>query len=141
MITWTTYGTWLQGDKRGYVKGGRILRANERLRKANIRKQKNRTVKLNRQEREIVRDAIEQEAEILGQKIYSVAVCSNHVHIVVNCIDETTGYVTGRYKKAASDTLRKRGFVGKVWTKGYDKRYCFNKESLRNKVDYVQKHD
>jgi len=26
MITWTTYGSWLQGDKRGYVKDGKILR-------------------------------------------------------------------------------------------------------------------
>ncbi len=22
MLTWTTYGTWLRGDKRGYVKDG-----------------------------------------------------------------------------------------------------------------------
>ena len=27
MITWTTYGTWLQGDERGYVKDGNICPA------------------------------------------------------------------------------------------------------------------
>jgi len=25
MVTWTTYGTWLQGEKKGYVKNGKIL--------------------------------------------------------------------------------------------------------------------
>jgi hypothetical protein len=35
MITWTTYGTWLQGDERGYVKSGRILPADETLKQTN----------------------------------------------------------------------------------------------------------
>lgn len=26
MLTWTTYGTWLQGDKRRYVKDGETAR-------------------------------------------------------------------------------------------------------------------
>jgi len=25
MVTWTTYGSWLQGDKRGFVKDGKIF--------------------------------------------------------------------------------------------------------------------
>ena len=29
MITLTTYGTWLQGDKRGYVKNGITYLSNE----------------------------------------------------------------------------------------------------------------
>ena len=39
MLTWTTYGTWLQGDERGYVKDGRILGGNEALEKANRQSQ------------------------------------------------------------------------------------------------------
>ena len=31
MATWTTYGTWLQGHKKGYVKNGKILEANPEL--------------------------------------------------------------------------------------------------------------
>jgi len=38
MITWTTYGTWLQGDERGYVKNGKVLRENKRLWKTQIEK-------------------------------------------------------------------------------------------------------
>ena len=35
MLTWTTYGSWLQGDKRGYVKNGEILGSNPELYKSN----------------------------------------------------------------------------------------------------------
>lgn len=47
MVTWTTYGTWLQGDKRGYVKNGKILARNDKLKSANQRQQKYPTFKLN----------------------------------------------------------------------------------------------
>ncbi len=48
MITWTTYGTWLQGDKRGYVKEGEISGENKRLREANLAAQRSKEVKLGR---------------------------------------------------------------------------------------------
>jgi len=41
MITWTTYGSWLQGEKKGYVKNGKILAQNDKLKSANQRQQKN----------------------------------------------------------------------------------------------------
>jgi len=28
MVTWTTYGTWLEGEKKGYVKKGRVMAGN-----------------------------------------------------------------------------------------------------------------
>lgn len=45
-----------------------------------------------------------------------------------------------RYKRATSQALREKGFKGKVWTRGYDKRFCFDEKSLRARVDYVKKH-
>ena len=47
MITWTTYGSWLQGDKRGYVKNGQIFGPNEKLKLVNQSLQKYPIVKLN----------------------------------------------------------------------------------------------
>jgi len=66
MVTFTTYGTWLQGDKRGYVKDGKVL-------------------------------------------------CKN-------------------------DVLRAGGFNGRVWTKGFDKRFCFNRSDLTSRIKYVKNH-
>ena len=32
------------------------------------------------------------------------------------------------------------GIEGKVWTRGYDVRFCFDEEALKQKIDYVQRH-
>lgn len=140
MITWTTYGSWLQGDNRGYVRDGEILGKNETLQKANIKKLKSNVVELARQERQIVRDAILNKAESLGQKLHSLVVCSSHVHIVAEHISESIEMVVSHYKNAARLALRANGFIGRVWTRRFDKRFCFNREQLKIKIKYVQAH-
>ena len=64
MVTWTTFGSWLQGDERGYVKDGETLPANDKLKTANQNQQKFQTVKLNPNQKQIVQNAILQEAEL-----------------------------------------------------------------------------
>jgi len=140
MITWTTYGTWLQGDKRGYVKDGNIIEGNEGLHKANIAKLKNPPTKLNADHRKTVRQAILRKGEEVGQKIYAIAVCSNHVHIVAECTSDSIEQVVSYYKNAARLALRAGGFVGRIWTKGFDKRFCFDEAELKNKIRYVENH-
>ena len=141
MLTWTTYGNWLQGDKRGYVKDGKVLSENTGLYKANQNLQKHNTVVLNGRQKEIVRRAIAQECKTIGQKLYAVAVCSNHIHIVTNNINMPIGYVSRHYKNAARLALQENGFVGKLWTRGYDKRYCCDKDELCAKINYVRRHN
>ena len=141
MVTWTTYGTWLQGEKKGYVKKGKILRGNLNLLKANKSKQAGKKVILNKKQRKIVREAREKEAEKLGQIIYSIAVCSNHVHIAVGYNGRQIEDLVRRYKNAAYFALRKNRVVGRVWTRGYDKRFCFDEKSLKDRIDYVRRHD
>lgn len=140
MLIWTTYGSWLQGDNRGYVKDGKILEKNDSLRKENIKKLKAGMVQLTHQEQKIVREAILNKAQTLGQKIYSMAVCSNHVHIVAERISESIEMVVSHYKNAARIALRANGFVAKVWTRGFDKRFCFNQQQLKSRIEYVQAH-
>ena len=62
MVTWTTYGTWLQGDKRGFVKKGRVLGKSKGLQQANDRRQTADVVKVKKSEREVVKKAILEEA-------------------------------------------------------------------------------
>jgi len=141
MITWTTYGTWLQGDKRGYVKNGKILEKDEGLRKANVQSLKSAVVELSRQERQIVREAILGKAEQLGQKIHALAVCSNHVHVVAERTTKSIEMVVSHYKNAARLALQANGFVGRVWTRGVDKRFCFNVEHMESRIEYVRSHE
>jgi len=141
MATWTTYGTWLQGNKKGYVKNGTILEANVELEKSNKELLKHDQIKIPKGLREIVKNAILKEAEEIGQKVYAIAICSNHVHIVVESIGMRCGYSVGRFKRAATKALRKFGFADIVWTKGFDKRYCYHQHELEMKIKYVRKHE
>ena len=140
MVTWTTYGTWLQGDKRGYVKDGEVLEENKHLRESNIDGQQGETVRLVRDEREIVYKVILEEAKKSGQKIQAMAVCCRHVHVVAESTEEPIEVIVGRYKNAARAALGKSGFAGRVWTRGFDKRFCFDEEALAGRVKYVKRH-
>lgn len=141
LATWTTYGTWLQGDRKGYVKNGATLEANAELEKSNRELLKHNKIKIPKSLRNTVKDAILKEAEEIGQKVYAIAVCSNHIHIVVESIGKSCGYSVGRFKKAATKALRKYGFTDMVWTKGFDKRYCYHHCELETKIRYVQRHE
>jgi REP element-mobilizing transposase RayT len=140
MTTWTTYGTWLQGDKREYVKDGQILRENDALLKSNLKNLRNLATRLNTKHCAIIRHAILNKAQEIRQHIYAIAVCSNHVHIVAERINESIEKVVSFYKNAARLALRSNGFVGRIWTKGFDKRFCFNQEELEKKIKYVNDH-
>ena len=65
MLTWTTYGTWLQGDKRGYVKDGEVLNANVALEESNRKNQLHKGVLLEPKQQKLVHAAILEEAKKL----------------------------------------------------------------------------
>jgi REP element-mobilizing transposase RayT len=140
MITWTTYGTWLQSDNRRYVKDGKILPGNDRLKFANQKQQKFPTVRLNAKQRQIAEEAILQEAQKINQAIPAIAVCSNHVHIVAKASAESIEQAVHRYKRLATFVLRKAGLNGKIWSTGFDKRFCFTDKDIEQKVKYVNGH-
>ncbi len=140
MVTWTTYGSWLQGDRRGYVKDGRILPGDKEIEQANRRFQKSTTTNLNSQQRDIVRQAILDEAKRIGHKIEALAVCESHVHLVAHPCKESIEEIVSRYKNISMFALHKHIKAGRIWTHGFDKRFCFNQDSLNKRIEYVNKH-
>ena len=141
MVTWTPYGTWLQGDRRGYVKNGKILAHNSKLKSANQRRQKYPTVRLNSEQKQIVENAIIEEARRTNHTILAIVVCSNHVHIVAEVSGESIEQAVRRYKYSATLALRKFIGQGRIWSKGFDKRFCFTNEEVENKIRYVRSHN
>jgi REP element-mobilizing transposase RayT len=141
LITWTTYGTWLQGDKRGYVKDGEILPRDDKLSEANKSNQKGDVIRLSTQQKKIVHNAIVKESATIGQQILALAVCSNHVHLVLNYIPKPVADIVAYYKKAGRLALKASGIEGKVWTKGYNKKFCFDQATLERRITYVQNHN
>jgi REP element-mobilizing transposase RayT len=137
MVTWTTYGSWLQGDKRRYVKDGQTLPPNEKLAEANTKTLTKDAVQLSFEQRRIAEEAIRQKANQFGQRIYAMSVCAKHVHLVAEYIPSPIGLVVQRYKSCAVRALRKEGIQGRVWTTGFDKQYCFDADTLQRKINYV----
>jgi len=140
MLTWTTYGSWLQGDRRGWVKDGRVCRANSALEHSNRERMKASPVVLTKSQRISAAGAIMDEATKLKQQIHALAVCDNHVHLVVQSIDLSIGRVVSHYKNAVRLVLQEEGFHGKLWTKGFDKRYCVKDNEIIAKIGYVKNH-
>lgn len=66
-LIWTTYGTWLQGDKRGYVRNGKILDGDESLFELCKKLQADPAFRLRNHEKKIVRTAITNESERIGR--------------------------------------------------------------------------
>ncbi len=141
MVTWTTYGTWLQGDKRGYVRAGQTLPADTGLEEANKKQQKSEVLRLTSAQKRVVEDAVVKEARRFGQEILALAVCSNHVHLVVSSGSESIENTVSRYKNVATCALKKTGLTKKIWTRGFDKRFCFTDEELTQKIEYVLRHN
>ncbi len=63
------------------------------------------------------------------------------MHIVAEYVDVPMGVVVGYYKNAARAALRFEGLEGKVWARGYGKRFCFDEASLEARITYVMKHE
>jgi hypothetical protein len=141
MLTWTTYGSWLQGDNQGYVKDSKVLPASPALELANKARLKSPQFKLNTVGKNVVRKAITEEAKILRQTIYAMSVFSNHIHLVVNCNELPIEKAVSHYKNAARLALHEAGFGGKLWTRGFDKRFCFSETELMQKISYVRRQD
>ena len=140
MLTWTTYGVWLQGDSRGWVKDGVMCEGSERFYRSNTEILKMDTVWLSAEERRIVRDAIVDKAEKNNLNVLAIAVRNGHVHVVLKYDERDVGEVVGVLKNAGRVALSAAGRNGRVWAKGYDKRFCFDAESLRVRMEYVLGH-
>ena len=141
MVTWTTYGTWLQGDERGYVRDGKVLPSDAGLEEANRKLQKFGPVRLTPKQKRVVEEAVLKEAERIGREILALAVCSNHVHLVAGKGKESIENAVSRYKNVSSSALKKTGLTKRIWTRGFDKRFCFSGEQLEQKIKYVRRHD
>ncbi|HDY88069.1 MAG TPA: hypothetical protein ENH82_08160, partial [bacterium] len=117
MLTWTTYGTWLQGDKRGYVKDGVVKKKNEQLQQDNEQRLVKSAVRLDAKEKELVKQAINDEAKKRNVRLHAISVFSNHVHVVVGYCDCSIADIVRQFKQAGTAVLKKYGITGKVWTK------------------------
>jgi REP element-mobilizing transposase RayT len=147
-ITWTTYGTWLSGDARGWVKKGRAgvqapdWRVEDQARERMIED----AVVLTVSQRAIVERTIQVHCDIRKWKLHVVNARTNHVHVVVTA-DRDPKHVMNQFKAWCSRKLSDDAGLKVVvatnagrrhwFTEGGDNDVLYDEEHLRNVIRYV----
>jgi len=139
-ITWTTYGTWLPGDNRGWRKWKAGQQQPQPLLEEWCRDQmKEQPLILNQCQREAVEDVIGEHAEIRGWDLAAVSVRSNHIHVAVVAAAPPK-QVRDQFKANATRILR--NMVSpvtheKMWTKGGDIQFIDTDEDWEQVILYI----
>jgi REP element-mobilizing transposase RayT len=146
LITFTTYGTWLHGDKRASVDdehnrfGAQFVPHNPGLNAKEQSLLKHPAIKLNAFRRNIVLQAILEVCKFRGWFAHSVHIRSNHVHIVVSgrekpekMMSDFKIYATKAIKKASDKMPTER-----YWTRHGSTKYIWTEEKLRSSIEYVK---
>jgi len=146
-LTWTTYGTWLPGDARGWVShhdgsANTPYRTGDPERETRARHaMKHRPVTLTPAMRGGVESAVRHAARGEGWHLHALNVRSNHVHVVLTAPDRAPERVMASLKAWASRHLNQAAGPdrpGRWWTRHGSTRYIKTEASLRAAVEYVE---
>jgi hypothetical protein len=139
MYTFTTYGTWLRGDERGWVEDGIPWPPNPYIEENDRRRMKHEPFLFDSRRLlgigTFIGNSLRQR---LGLRIAAMTVQVWHVHFIVGPTDHLPPVVA----KCAKDAVRWGLRVARpIWTDGYDKRFCFDDEAALARMEYVEKHN
>jgi REP element-mobilizing transposase RayT len=138
-ITWSTYGSWLPGDARGWVDDRGAIRApNPRLMRRAAASMKHPPVTLSAPDRVIVEHAIREQCRFRGWHLLAANCRSSHVHVVVAAPDRQADEVLRCLKAWCSRSLADRDTRrSSWWTRGGSIRQLFETRNVENVVAYV----
>jgi REP element-mobilizing transposase RayT len=142
-LTWTTYGTWLPGDDRGWVQSGRgVQQPDSRREEISRRRMTESACVLDHQQRQLVEETIRAHCKFRNWHLWGVNCRTNHVHVVVTA-REHPKVVMGQFKAWCTRRLKQRSAdLGQAsrenwWTEDGSKRYLNDEASLEGAVRYV----
>jgi len=155
LLTWTTYGSWLPGDRRGFVsnvpsKSGPSVRHNSPdtppdadipwMRTHALGLLESEIVRLTREQAESVCDQFEETAKFRGWELLAGAVMANHIHLVVGVQgDPEPDSLLKDFKSYASRRLNRLfGRRERWWTEGGSKRKLPDETAVHAAVEYVK---
>ena len=147
-LIWTTYGTWLPGDERGWIKKKCLgIQPPDSVREYEARGlMVEDAVVLTDLQRDLVEHTIRDHCRIRNWYLHAVNARSNHIHVVVTAdrnpddvMDQLKAWCSRKLSDAAGLTSavaikagRKRWF-----TEGGDKEIIEDEEYLENAILYV----
>jgi REP element-mobilizing transposase RayT len=144
-ITFTTYGTWLQGRDPGWVdrkhnQYGDPIPAADADRETRQRAKMNQPeYLLNQPRRATVLQTIADVAQVRNWQLWAVHVRTNHVHIVVSA-PQRPEKIMGDFKAWCSRRIREQfsePSERERWTRHGSTKYLWSAEQIQEKVAYV----
>jgi hypothetical protein len=140
-FTWTTYGTWLPGDARGWVDGA----THEMHFKADPHREQQaralmveEAVTLTTAQRRLVEKVVGVHCRIRGWTLHALNARTTHVHVVASC-DRPPKRALAEFKAWATRHL-KAGWPGRQnwWTECGSKQPVWDEEGLEAVIVYVR---
>ena len=140
-ITWTTYGTWLPGDARGWRsrKSGHQL-PDPMLEARSELKLISNPIVLRTADRIAVEAACQKHCDVRNWTLHTVNARTSHVHVVVSAYVKPQ-VVRDQLKANCTQSLRAQAdplFCERTWTKGGDCQVLFDEDDLFDAIDYVK---
>lgn len=149
-LTWTTYGTWLPGDERGWVDYGHGAQLPDPMLKIEAEARMTEDAcTLDPEQRKLVEKTIEDHCRIRGWELHAVNCRTNHVHVVVSANrdpkevrDQFKAWGTRKLKELEQSRQKAMGVVGQIrqkwWTERGSGRYLGDDASLEGAIRYVR---
>ena len=143
-LTWTTYGTWLSGDDRGWVDhkdaGAHVpyKPANVALSAAMTKAMGQEAVRFSERQRTTVEESIRESCRLNNWTVHALGVRSNHVHVVLSSGNAAPEKVMTHLKAYASRALNDIFGPRRWWTRHGSTRYVKTASSLFKAVEYVE---
>ena len=138
--TWTTYGTWLPGDERGWFAAGKGIQPADRMRRLTAALSMTESaITLDTPQRRLVEEVITKHCAIRGWSLHAVNCRSNHVHVVVSANDRAIEVPREQFKSWSTRKLKESaGAACRQWwsERGWDL-YLDDERALHDAILYV----
>jgi REP element-mobilizing transposase RayT len=147
-LTWTTYGTWLPGDERGWFEKPGQFRPPDPQRKAAAEAlMAEEPCVLDAEQRRLVEQTIAKHCALRGWHLHVVNCRTNHVHVVVTANarpevvrDQFKAWCTRHLKELQRKTSADASLRVRVhwWTERGSERSLNDRNSLTEAIQYVR---
>ena len=108
-MTWSTYGTWLPGDDRGWIEYGQGWQVPDPIRKLEAAARMTEDAcRLDAEQRAVVERQIAETCRFRGWELHVVNCRSNHLHVVVTA-DQDPKIVRNQLKAWCTRRLKELG--------------------------------
>ena len=156
LITWTTHGSWLPGDPRGFRTYGHrvdipppkryadskdVYKPDDWKRLFEYHKRKcKEAVSLDKKQQAFVHKRITEIAVAKGCSVKAIHVSGCHVHVLIRHDRSDLSGLVQRIKGITSRELSEYGLKGKVWARGYHARPIPD-NALAEAIHYILFHN